>query len=79
MGRGSCRAPWRMPGMPAKPNHERRGTVNRFRITVEALDADPGNEGAGYIADTSTLTMEVAAESNFNALERAAHGNAVLT
>lgn len=42
--------------------------MTRFLVTVEALDNDVTDETMGHIADTATLTMEVEADSNFEAL-----------
>ena len=41
----------------------------RFRVDVYPIDpVDETSEDAAYIADTSTLTMEVEAPNNFEAL-----------
>ena len=42
--------------------------MSSFKITVEALDADPANETADYIADHATFEVTVEASSAINAL-----------
>lgn len=44
----------------------------QFKITVEAVNADPDNEDADYIADTATFEVEVEASSAIEALDIAA-------
>ena len=42
--------------------------MSAFRITVEAVNADPGNEDASYIADHATFEVTVEASNSIDAL-----------